>query len=51
MKILSLETTEKIGSVAVAYDHKILVELDLDHTQRSAQSLAPAMQAARSNLR
>jgi tRNA threonylcarbamoyladenosine biosynthesis protein TsaB len=46
MRILALETTEKIGSVAVADDCKILVELDLDHTQRSAQSLAPAMQAA-----
>jgi tRNA threonylcarbamoyladenosine biosynthesis protein TsaB len=42
MRILALETTEKIGSVAAA-DDKLLSELTLGQTQRSAQSLAPAM--------
>ncbi|MEN6405219.1 MAG: tRNA (adenosine(37)-N6)-threonylcarbamoyltransferase complex dimerization subunit type 1 TsaB [Thermoguttaceae bacterium] len=43
MKILALETTEKIGSVAAAIDGNVLLEMELSHTQRSAQSLAPAM--------
>ena len=45
MRILALETTEKIGSVAAASDDNLLAELNLDQTQRSAQSLAPAMHA------
>jgi tRNA threonylcarbamoyladenosine biosynthesis protein TsaB len=45
MRILALETTEKLGSVAAANDANLLAELDLDRTQRSAQSLAPAILA------
>jgi tRNA threonylcarbamoyladenosine biosynthesis protein TsaB len=45
MRILALETTEKIGSVAAADGANLLAELDLGHTHRSAQSLAPAMVA------
>ena len=44
MRILALETTDKTGSVAAIDDDNLLAELMLDHTQRSAQSLAPAMQ-------
>jgi tRNA threonylcarbamoyladenosine biosynthesis protein TsaB len=45
MRILALETTERTGSVAAAVDDNLLAELHLGHTQRSAQSLAPAMLA------
>ncbi len=45
MRILALETTDKTGSVAALGDDNLLAELSLDHTQRSAQSLAPAMHA------
>jgi tRNA threonylcarbamoyladenosine biosynthesis protein TsaB len=45
MRILALETTEKIGSVAAMDGDKLLAELKLDQSQRSAQSLAPAVQA------
>jgi tRNA threonylcarbamoyladenosine biosynthesis protein TsaB len=45
MRILALETTERIGSVAAMADGKLLAELSLDRTQRTAQSLAPAMLA------
>ena len=41
MRILALETTDKIGSVAAIADDNPLAELMLDHGQRSAQSLAP----------
>ena len=41
MRILALETTEKTGSVAALDGDNLLGELNLDHTQRSAQSLAP----------
>lgn len=43
MKILALETTERTGSVAVADGGNVLLEIELSHSQRSAQSLAPAM--------
>ena len=43
MRILAIETTDKIGSVAAFDDANLLAELVLDHSQRSAQSLAPAM--------
>jgi len=43
MRILALETTDKTGSVAAMADDNLLAELMLDHTQRSAQSLAPAI--------
>ena len=42
---LALETSELTGSVAVAADGNILAELQLDPRQRSAQSLAPTIQA------
>ncbi len=45
MRILALETTEKLGGVAAMLDGNLLAELSLEHTQRSAQSLAPAMLA------
>ncbi len=43
MRILALETTDKIGSVAAIADDNLLAELMLDHSQRSAQSLLPAV--------
>ncbi len=43
MRILALETTDKTGSVAAIGDDNLLTELSLDLTQRSAQSLVPAM--------
>jgi tRNA threonylcarbamoyladenosine biosynthesis protein TsaB len=45
MRILALETTERIGSVAAADGDNLLAELNLEPTQRSAQSLAPTMLA------
>jgi len=45
MNILALETTEKIGSIAAMHDGRLLAEVTLEATQRSAQSLAPAMMA------
>jgi tRNA threonylcarbamoyl adenosine modification protein YeaZ len=44
MRILALETTDKTGSVAAMADGNLLAELTLEPTQRSAQSLAPALQ-------
>jgi len=44
MKILALETTERTGGVAAAVGSNVLLELSLGDSQRSAQSLAPAMQ-------
>ncbi|MGD0897285.1 MAG: tRNA (adenosine(37)-N6)-threonylcarbamoyltransferase complex dimerization subunit type 1 TsaB [Thermoguttaceae bacterium] len=43
VRTLALETTETIGSVAAADDDNLLVEHQLDPSQRSAQSLAPAI--------
>ena len=45
MRILALETTEAVGTVAAMCDGKLLTELTLEPTLRSAQSLAPAMKA------
>jgi tRNA threonylcarbamoyladenosine biosynthesis protein TsaB len=45
MRVLALETTEREGSLAAMLDGKLLGELSLERTQRSAQSLAPAMVA------
>jgi tRNA threonylcarbamoyladenosine biosynthesis protein TsaB len=42
-RILALETSDLTGSVAAAVDGNVLVELQLDPRQRSAQSLAPAV--------
>jgi tRNA threonylcarbamoyladenosine biosynthesis protein TsaB len=46
MRILALETTDKTGSVAVAEGGNVLLELELGRHQRSAQSLAPGIDAA-----
>jgi tRNA threonylcarbamoyladenosine biosynthesis protein TsaB len=43
MRLLALETTEREGSLAAMSNGKLLAELSLEHTKRSAQSLAPAM--------
>ena len=43
MKILALETTEKIGTVAALCDDKVLAELELSKQQRTTQSLAPSL--------
>jgi tRNA threonylcarbamoyladenosine biosynthesis protein TsaB len=43
MRILALETSDKIGSVAAIADGNPLAELILDRKQRSAQSLLPAV--------
>ena len=45
MRILALETTETLGSVAAASGSTLLAEVRLNPTQRSAASLAPAMVA------
>ena len=45
MRILAIETTEKIGGVAAMCDGKLLTELELSRKQRSAQSLAPALRS------
>jgi tRNA threonylcarbamoyladenosine biosynthesis protein TsaB len=43
VKILALETTERIGTLAAAEDADVLLELSLDPRLRSAQTLAPAL--------
>lgn len=43
MKILALETTERIGSLAIHDGDKVLAEKTLDADQRTAQSLAPGV--------
>lgn len=43
MRILAIETTERIGSVAAFQDAKLVAEARLTSDQRSAQSLAPAL--------
>ena len=47
MKILAIETTERIGTVAAMCDGVLVCHRDLDHDQRkrSAQSLAPGIKA------
>jgi tRNA threonylcarbamoyladenosine biosynthesis protein TsaB len=45
VRILALETTEAIGTVAAMCDGKLLAELTLELRLRSAQSLAPGMKA------
>jgi tRNA threonylcarbamoyladenosine biosynthesis protein TsaB len=44
MRILAIETTDKTGGVAAIDGCNLLEELTLEQSQRSAQSLAPAMQ-------
>jgi tRNA threonylcarbamoyladenosine biosynthesis protein TsaB len=43
MNILALETTEAVASLAAFRDYNLLLEMDLDSKQRSAQSLAPGV--------
>jgi tRNA threonylcarbamoyladenosine biosynthesis protein TsaB len=43
VKILALETTDPIGTVAAMEDGNLLLELELNRQQRTAQSLAPAI--------
>jgi len=43
VRILALETTERIGSVAAWDGGKLLLENDLESRRRSAQTLTPAM--------
>lgn len=43
MRVLALETTERVGSVAALDGDNLLCKLDLDFKKRSAQSLAPGM--------
>lgn len=43
MNILALETTDWVGSVAAMADGKVLLELDLNSIQRTAQSLPPGI--------
>ena len=45
MKILAIETTERIGSIAAMCDGALLSRRDLAPSQRSAQSLAPGIKA------
>ncbi len=45
MRILALETTELAGSVAALENNHVLASADLDPNLRSAQSLAPALNA------
>jgi tRNA threonylcarbamoyladenosine biosynthesis protein TsaB len=45
MRILALETTDQTGSAALLDDDRIVAATRLRADQRSAQSLAPAMQA------
>ena len=43
MRVLALETSDKTGSIAALDGDQLLVELELNPAQRSAQSLAPAL--------
>ncbi len=45
MNILAIETTERIGGVAAMRGGQLLCQRDLNPSQRSAQSLAPAVKA------
>jgi tRNA threonylcarbamoyladenosine biosynthesis protein TsaB len=45
VNILALETTDWVGSVAAMAGDKVLLELDLNHLQRIAQSLVPGIQS------
>jgi tRNA threonylcarbamoyladenosine biosynthesis protein TsaB len=43
VNVLALETTETAASLAAFRDYNLLLEMDLDAKQRSAQSLAPGV--------
>jgi tRNA threonylcarbamoyladenosine biosynthesis protein TsaB len=45
VKILALETTERLATVAALEGNRLLAERELSPRQRSAQSLAPGIQA------
>ncbi len=45
MRILALETTERIGSVAASNDLNLLADMQLSSDQRTAQSLAPGVRS------
>jgi len=43
MRVLAIETTERVGSLAAMCDRNLLAQLDLSRQQRTAQSLAPGL--------
>jgi tRNA threonylcarbamoyladenosine biosynthesis protein TsaB len=43
VRILAIETTENVGSLAAFDNSNLIAEIDLEQKQRSAQSLAPAL--------
>ena len=43
MRILAIETTDKTGTIAAADGSNLLAEMELDRSQRSAQSLVPGL--------
>ncbi|HBO44409.1 MAG TPA: tRNA (adenosine(37)-N6)-threonylcarbamoyltransferase complex dimerization subunit type 1 TsaB, partial [Planctomycetaceae bacterium] len=43
MRVLAIETTERVGTVALSEGDRLVVQRSLDAGQRSAQSLAPAV--------
>ncbi len=45
MRILAVETTESLGSLAAMQDGNLLLERELDAAKRTAQSLAPALKS------
>ena len=51
VRIVALETTETIGSVAALADGKLLSELKLDPDKRTAQSLAPGLKTLLEEIR
>ena len=44
MRILALETSSRLGSVAALHDDQLLLEVSLEPTTRTAQSLVPGIQ-------
>ncbi|MBN1911934.1 MAG: tRNA (adenosine(37)-N6)-threonylcarbamoyltransferase complex dimerization subunit type 1 TsaB [Pirellulales bacterium] len=51
VRIVALETTETIGSVAAIADGKLLSELKLDPDKRTAQSLVPGLKTLLDEIR
>jgi tRNA threonylcarbamoyladenosine biosynthesis protein TsaB len=45
VRVLALETTEQVGSVAAMCDGNLMADMELSQQQRSAQSLAPAVRS------
>ncbi len=45
MRVLAIETTERLGSVAVGDENNVFECKDLDSSQRSAESLAPGIRS------